>query len=46
MSLFFAILIGALGTILIERQLRKANRAAIRVPVRSENNRRYRRFEN
>jgi|GEM_PF-3008501 hypothetical protein len=46
MSLFFAILIGALGTILIERQLRKANRAAIRVPVRSENNKRYRHYEN
>jgi len=46
MYLFFAVLIGVLGTILIERHLRKANRAAIRVPVFSENVRRYRRYEN
>ena len=46
MYLFFAMLIGALGAILIERHLRKANRAAIRVPVRSENNKRYGHYEN
>jgi hypothetical protein len=43
MLLFVAMLIGVFGTILFERQLRKSNRAAIRVPVRSENDRHYRR---
>jgi hypothetical protein len=43
MSLFFAMLIGVVGAILIERQLRKANKAAVRVPVRSENDRHYHR---
>ena len=46
MYLFFVMLIGTLVTILIERQLRKTNRAALRVPEGSEYNRRYRHYEN
>jgi hypothetical protein len=46
MSLFVAMLIGILGTILIERGLRRTSGAAIPVPVRSENNRRYHHNEN
>lgn len=46
MFLFLAMLIAALGTIFIERQLRQTSRAAIRVPVRSNNKRPYRQDKN
>jgi len=34
MMLFFAMVIGIIATIIIERQLQKSNRAESRVPVR------------
>jgi hypothetical protein len=38
MVLFFAMIIGIIGTIIIERQLQKSNRVESRVPVRSDDN--------
>jgi hypothetical protein len=36
MTLFIAMVIGVIGTIVIERQFHKSNRSEIRIPVRNE----------
>jgi hypothetical protein len=46
MLLFSAMLIGVVGTILIEAYLRKERKDAIRVPVQSDDHPAYRRYEN
>lgn len=46
MLLFGAMIIGVVGTILIEAYLRKERKDAIRVPVQSDDHPAYRRYEN
>jgi hypothetical protein len=36
MALFIAIVVGVIGTLIIERQLNNPNRLEIRIPVRNE----------